>query len=297
MQTGNIPLDPQAARRADYAKGYAEDGDFAAAADLMRQALELAPEWAAGWAALGNYLDKAGEREAAGEALSRAASLDENDSLGARAKLAAMGLGDLPGTLPAPFVRGLFDQYADRFERQLRDKLHYRAPELLLDALPASRFAAALDLGCGTGLMGELLRPRAERLVGLDLSPKMLAKARAKNVYDELHEADILGFDAPTGSFDLVSAADVLNYVGDLAPVFVKAHIWLATNGLLAFTVEAHTGPEPYALRETMRYAHSGDAVAMLLEEAGFDLLHRGKVDLREDRGEPVEGWIFVATR
>ena len=294
--------DPLADRRADYAAGLVEDGEPAAAADLMRHALDLAPEWAAGWNTLGTYLEKAGESVKAMEAFRRAASLDPADGLGARAKLAALGAGSVPDTLPPAFVRGLFDQYADRFERQLRDRLGYRAPEHLMAAIRDAgggngRFGDMLDLGCGTGLMGTLLRPLGRRLAGLDLSPCMLAQARAKGVYDELHEADILGFDAAEASLDLVVAADVLNYLGDLAPVFARVARWLRPGGFFAFTVEAHNGDEVFVLRETMRYAHSGKAVRALLTGAGLSLPVERQAALRRDRGEAVEGEIFVTRK
>src|SRR4029077_10060116 len=122
----------------------------------------------------------------------------------------------------------LFDDYADRFDTHLVGILRYRAPHAILAALQdvcadrPPRFAHALDLGCGTGLMGEAIRPFAERLDGVDLSPLMLAKARAKLVYDRLAEAEIVAFvrGSPDRAFDLVLAADVLVYVADLAPVF-----------------------------------------------------------------------------
>ncbi|GGD94595.1 methyltransferase [Aureimonas endophytica] len=289
---------PRADQRAAYAQGYAEGGDFAAAADLMRQALELAPDWAAGWTTLALHREKAGDREGAIAALRQAVELDPADGLGAGAKLAALGEAPPPSALPPAFVRGLFDQYAERFEQQLRDRLAYRAPELLGEAIRAAgpgAFAAVLDLGCGTGLMGTVLRPLATRLVGLDLSPAMLAKARAKGVYDALHESDILAFAAEEDGFDLVVAADVLNYLGDLAPVFARARRWLRPGGLLAFTLEAHAGAEPFVLRETLRYAHAAEAVSRQLAAAGFAASAPRHVHLREDRGEPVEGLIFTA--
>ncbi|KAB0677995.1 class I SAM-dependent DNA methyltransferase [Aureimonas leprariae] len=293
--------DPIADRRADYAKAYADGGDHAAAADLMRQALELAPGWAAGWNALGEYLEQSGEPGAAAEALSRAAALDPADASGAGARLAAMGRAPAPAALPPAFVATLFDQYAERFEAHLTRKLAYRAPDLLLRAIrnaaPDRRFEAALDLGCGTGLMGEKLRSSCERLDGVDLSSAMLAKARAKNLYDALREGDILGYKAEPGSLDLVAAADVLNYLGELAPVFAQCAAWLRPGGLLAFTVEAHGGSEPFVLAETMRYRHSGEAVAALLAGAGFAIRACERVSLREDRGAAVAGLVVVAER
>ncbi|WP_102957573.1 methyltransferase domain-containing protein [Mangrovicella endophytica] len=294
--------DATADRRAEYAADYAAGGDAAAAAELMEQALQRAPGWAAGWMRLADYRDAAGDRDGAASACRQALELDPADGQGAGLRLAAYGLVPPPDTAPPAFVRGLFDQYADRFETALVEKLDYAAPAELEAALIAAaglgrRFRAALDLGCGTGLMGERLHSLVDRLVGVDLSPGMLEKARRKSIYDDLTEGDILGFVAEPCTFDLVTAADVLNYLGDLTPVFARVATWLAPGGLFAFTVEAQGGPEPFMLRETMRYAHDGAAVLGLLEEAGFKVMDQRSIVLRTDRGAPVAGIVFVAAR
>src|SRR5271170_6347616 len=125
--------DPLAQRRFAYAHAAADEGDFAAAAEVLEQALERAPDWAAAWFALGE---------------------------------ARQGRGDAPPVLPPAYIARLFDQYAPRFEAHLTERLGYRAPALIAEALgaaaPARRFANALDLGCGAGLMGEALRERID---------------------------------------------------------------------------------------------------------------------------------------
>ncbi|KQT55132.1 MULTISPECIES: class I SAM-dependent DNA methyltransferase [unclassified Aureimonas] len=302
MDHRHLSGDPLADRRADYAKGLAADGDGAAAADLMRQALDLAPAWTAGWTTLGTYLLDAGQADEAASAFERALGLDPADGTGAALRLAAMGRTPAPATAPPAFVKSLFDQYAGRFESALVDGLAYRAPDRLMEAIlsvagPAPRFAAALDLGCGTGLMGTRLRPHAERLDGLDLSPEMLARARAKGIYDRLEEADILALDRDSHRYDLVAAADVLNYIGDLRPVIATIASILSPADLFAFTLEASDGPEPYRLGEALRYAHHAPAVETMLAEAGLALRGRTEVVLRQDRGAPVAGHVIVAAK
>lgn len=292
--------DPIADRRADFAAGLAADGDARGAADLMEQALELAPAWAAGWITLGGHREAAGMRAEAALAYRTALALDPADGHGASLKLAALGEAPVPAAAPAAFVRGLFDQYAAGFEAQLVGRLGYRVPDLLLAALSdvcgaERRFRHALDLGCGTGLMGERLRPVADQLSGLDLSPAMLEKARQKGIYDGLREGDLLALDGE--GCDLVTAADVLNYIGDLSPVFGRVAACLGAGGLFVFSVEAHGGNESFVLAETLRYRHAAPAVEERLQAAGFTVRTAQRAVLRQDRGEAVEGVVFVAER
>ncbi|WAJ26791.1 class I SAM-dependent DNA methyltransferase [Antarcticirhabdus aurantiaca] len=293
------PDDPLADRRAAYAEGLAAEGDFAAAADLMRQAIDIAPGWHAGRMRLGEWLERSGERDAAASEYETVLAAHPADAYGAGLKLAALGYREAPAAPPPAFVAGLFDQYAGRFEDSLVGKLGYRAPDLLLDAIraarPDARFAAALDLGCGTGLMGERLRPLCTRLVGVDLSAGMLAEARRKAIYDALHLGDIAEPIAhEPGPFDLVAAADVLTYLGDLAPVLARASSLLAPAGLFACTVEASAGTESFELRPSLRYAHAPARLAERAAERGLRLLSDVRETLRRDRGEPVGGAVML---
>src|SRR5262249_34413521 len=143
--------------------------------------------------------------------------------------------------------------------------LSYRAPALLRAAIERvcaarqhpARFAAVLDLGCGTGLAGVEFRPLAERLTGVDLSPQMIAVARGKGAYARLVADDIGRFLAAAAvegaRYDLVLAADVFTYFGDLAPLFAACASVLAPGGLVAFTVERSDG-DGYALGKAIRY-------------------------------------------
>src|SRR5688500_12874075 len=150
-------------------------GDHAAAAELMLGALELAPGWAMGWFRLGEMQETAGAPDRAGEAWRMALKLDPADRAGAALKLELIGEAPVSVAPPSPFVEALFDQYAGNFDTALVEKLAYRVPELLDGAIGAQRgsFAHAIDLGCGTGLMGERLRPIAKFLEGYDISAAM----------------------------------------------------------------------------------------------------------------------------
>ncbi|MCB8836544.1 class I SAM-dependent methyltransferase [Aurantimonas sp. VKM B-3413] len=302
MQTDYRCGDALAERRMDYAEAHLEGGEPLAAAEVMEQALERVPQFGAGHARHGEMLEAAGLLDRAADAYVRALASPGGERLGAEMKLARLGRMPVPETAPPAFVASLFDQYAPRFEASLVGKLAYRGPDVLEAALTSvagddARFAEALDVGCGTGLMGERLRARSSRLSGIDLSEKMLAVASRKRVYDHLEAADLLAWQGPAGAFDLIAAADVLIYVGDLAPVFIHLAALAAPGALFAFTLEAHGGPEAYVLRDSLRFAHSRAHTAEALEAAGFTLRFEEQQTIRHDRGQPVEALVMVAER
>jgi predicted TPR repeat methyltransferase len=283
--------------RVGYAEMLFESGDFAAGAELMSGALELAPDWAAGWFRLGEIWHAAGDLSRAGEAWRMALRLDPVDRIGAALKLALIG-GVATPVPPQAFVEALFDQYANRFESSLVGKLGYCVPELLVQALQATgrtSFAHAVDLGCGTGLMGERLRGIASFLEGVDLSGEMLKKAAAKHIYDRLTKSDLQVFEPAAAKPDLVTAADVFIYLEALDDVFARVAVALASGGLFGFSVEKHDGPEPRKLRTSRRYAHSESHVRDLLARHGFSVLTMTTAVIRRDQGEPQNGLIVVA--
>jgi predicted TPR repeat methyltransferase len=302
-----VTRDPLAAgdliaeRRFAYAKAAAEKGDWGAAAELFEQAIERAPNWAAAWFALGEAREKLGDLDAAAQAFRKTLDADPADAQGASARLALMGRGDAPGALPEAYVARLFDDYAPRFDKHLTDNLGYRAPALIADALsavaPGRRFASALDLGCGTGLMGEALRDRADRLTGVDLSAAMIAKARQRGAYDELIVGDAAAsIHERQRVFDLVVAVDSLVYVGDLAPLFAAVSAALTPDGLFAFSVEIWRG-DGFQLERTMRFAHSRPYVEATGREAGLGPLFIQSASTRREAGADAPGLICVFER
>jgi len=294
LSSGDLVAD----RRAAYAEMLFESGDRAAAADLMRDTLALAPGWTAGWYRLGEMLHEAGRQEEAAGAWRETLRLDPEDRLGATLRLGLLDAGAQPDAVPPAFVEALFDQYADSFEESLVEKLDYRVPSLLTDAimrLGRGCFGLCVDLGCGTGLMGEHLRAVTGKLEGVDISGGMLKRAGAKNIYDRLVHADLNDYAMPTGA-DLVTAADVFIYVGALDTLIGGIAAALPMDGVLAFSVERHGGPEDMALRRSRRFAHSETYVRALLEPA-FRIASIERATIRMDAGEPVEGLIVVALR
>ncbi|WP_375173416.1 class I SAM-dependent DNA methyltransferase [Pseudooceanicola sp.] len=289
MTSGDLIAD----RRAAYAEALLPD-DPRAAADLFRQALDLAPYWVAGWFRLGEILTGA-DAEAAAEAFAMAVSLDPEDRLGAALMVDTLRARSLADSMPPAFVETLFDQYAAGFDAALMDRLDYRAPQLLRAGL-SGRFDRVLDLGCGTGLMGAELRGTAGYLEGWDISGEMLREAAAKGLYDRLEKRDLSALAPAPAGWDLIAAADVFAYLGALERITGWVAGALAPGGRFAFTVERHDGPEAYVLRESRRYAHSEQALAELLETAGF-VVWMTRDRLRMDRGTAIEGLVVQAIK
>jgi predicted TPR repeat methyltransferase len=260
-----------------------------------------APQFAPAWFLLGEAREALGDRAGAIEAFRQALGADGEDRQGAAVRLARLGALP-PVAMPTAYIRALFDSYAATFDDALVRGLGYRGPELLMDALERSRvparFGSVLDLGCGTGLAGLAVKPRSRRLVGVDLSPRMLAAARAKGVYDRLVEAECMTFlreEAVAGArYDLILAADVFIYFHELAQVPRFALPVMAPGGLIAFSVETHDGDD-VLLRDTLRYAHGEAHVRHAIDTGGLELVRLDRVSSRSEKGLPVPGLVVVA--
>ncbi|MBZ9845010.1 methyltransferase domain-containing protein [Mesorhizobium sp. CA5] len=290
--------DLNADRRADFAEMLLASGEPAQAAELLLGALELAPQWAAGWFRLGEMQEAAGLLDQAVQAWAMALKLEPADRLGAALKLQLIGKAPAAEAPPSAFVETLFDHYADSFEDSLVGKLGYGLPDFLWRAISKARpgrFRLALDFGCGTGLMGERLRPFADRLEGYDISAGMLRKAKAKGIYDRLAKADLQHFSYTGAKADLVVAADVFIYLGALERIVGAVGNILADGGLFAFSLETLAGGGDFALLPSRRYAHSEAYARRVLRANGLAVLSLESTVIRHDRRDPVEGLAIVA--
>jgi len=240
------------------------------------------------------------------EALRQALTLEPEDALGVRVDLARLGALAPGEAITDGYVRALFDDYAPKFDRHLTRGLAYRGPELIADALRRAcskqlrdfRFGPALDLGCGTGLMAQALDGLCSSVEGVDLSPRMLERARRTRLYDALHEGELVSFlkERRTGEADLVVAADVFVYMAALDGAFREARRVLRREGLFAFTVQAHDG-EGFILGADARYAHGEAYLRALAQATGFTIVILEQVSTREDRSVPVPGFLAVLQR
>jgi predicted TPR repeat methyltransferase len=301
--------DATADRRADYARMLAESGDPVGAAEIMEQALERAPSWPGGWFGLGLYREKAGNRAGAAAAFTQVIGLDVDDLFGAPLMLASLGATAMPDRPSSRYIERMFDDYATRFDEALLGKLDYRVP-IELAALVAEtaglprHFGLAADLGCGTGLFGAEVRSRVDRLEGFDLSQKMLAKAEEKQLYDRLGVADLSLPAARSGLFgdhlaahraDLIAAADVLIYLGNLDTIFALVAELAAPDAIFAFSIEDAGKNGPYELRPSLRYAHSASYVEALCAKHRMTVCARQSTVMRMDAGKPIAGLLFIA--
>lgn len=297
MSSGDLAAD----RRFDYARDLQASGDLVAAADLLRQAIERAPDFASAWFALGDVSEQLNKHGEAIAAFREAVRTDRSDRHGASLRLMRLGAIPLAG-MPQDYVATLFDQYADRFEQSLVGELSYRGPAILFEAVNAVRntirFAHAIDLGCGTGLGARAFADRVDDVIGVDLAPQMVAKARTTGLYSSVIVADMIaGLLAQQGaSFDLVLAADAAVYLPDIGPLADQAARVLRSNGLLAFTVETHAGDD-VVLGRGLRYAHSNNHVRDALAKAGLTLLRLDDLSARNEDGVAVPGLVVVAMK
>lgn len=317
---------------------YHQEREFEQAEKCYRRALELRPDFVNAWANLGTTLRAREAYEEAAHAWQRALELsprmrsvaipfgqllyrldrladaldfyrrwheaDPQDPIPVH-MLAALGGTGKPERASDGYIRATFDDFADSFDVSL-ERLKYRAPELLCAAVTRARSAAdrerltVLDLGCGTGLCGPLLRPLAGRLIGVDLSSKMLAKAAARDAYDQLNCAELTQWLATCGGkFDVAVAADVLCYFGELAEVFGRVRDVLAPGGCFACSLEAlkdDASSGPFVLRPHGRYQHARHHVETTLAAAGLRVIELSEDVLRYERGQPVAGHLIVAS-
>ena len=199
------------------------------------------------------------------------------------------------------YAQNLFDNYALHYEKHMTETLEYSVPQHMAQALhqliPHMDIKRALDLGCGTGLSGIVLRELSQHLTGVDLSPKMLDHAREKSVYDELIQAEIIAYLTQNKTtYDLIAAADVLPYLGDLTPLFEQIKTHLAPQGLFILTHEI-SNEANWALQTTARFAHHPDYLCALAEEHGFNIMHQASFVARKHHDNNLSVMLYALQR
>jgi len=241
---------------------------------------------------------KQGNKESAIEYYQRAVKVNPGNRV-AQFMLAALTGQCAPSEAPEDYIRFLFNQYAQHYEQHLQQRLMYRAPQLLQQAFKKTSLSRHFglriaDLGCGTGLCGPLFKPYAETLVGVDLSVAMLEVAKKTGFYDECTEGNFVNFLFKQRlSFDVLLAADVLIYMGDLSLCFNACDSALKTKGLWLFTTEVTDMPG-FELTPTGRYAHNETYLRELAQQCNFTILCLDKVSTRLHEDTPVKAWLAV---
>jgi predicted TPR repeat methyltransferase len=213
--------------------------------------------------------------------------------------------GNASDSAPQAYVAHLFDNFAGNFESHLVQALDYRIPEKMVARIVENwrgeRGKDLLDLGCGTGLLGAAIAEHTRNLVGVDLSAKMLDKARAHSIYTRLENADLLAAlqCEPGASYDAVTATDVFVYIGKIDAIVAEARRVLRQGGLFGFSVEAldpldKETKQDAKLLMSGRYAHAAPYLRRLAEQHGFTVVHFSATDIRLERGAPIAGWLAL---
>jgi predicted TPR repeat methyltransferase len=227
----------------------------------------------------------------------------EPDNPVAKHLLAAYRGQQVPEQCTGEYVELTFDGFANSFEN-IMGRLNYCGTQLVQEYLATLSFPAAslsvLDLGCGTGLVGEVLKPYAHALVGVDLSQGMLDQAAAKHQYHQLHKSDITNFLlASSDQYDLITCMDTFIYIGRLDEVFALIYKKLKAGGMLLFSTEKLVGDHElaYQLNISGRYSHQHSHLTKMLSNTGFKITKICDVTIRKESGYPIEGQFICVSR
>lgn len=300
LQRASVQAPRSAAILRDLGDALNAGGRYPEAISAYRKALTLAPKDAAAFVALADAQLDSGNAADALRSYRKALSLDRTHSRAAH-MVAALS-GDQSDPLAAGYVPALFDQYAEIFDTHLAQTLDYHVPERLREAvgryLPATgRFATALDLGCGTGLVATALADVVDAIDGVDIARKMIEIAGAKGHYRALAAGDLVEMMVQrpyfSGPYELVTAADVFIYVGALEAVFAAVKKVLRPGGLFAFSIE-DAGGAGVAIRSSGRFAHGRAYITGLGADCGFAILEDSQIPIRQEHHVPISGRLFV---
>lgn len=275
--------------------------EYRGAVEMYRKALALKPFDTNTFRKLSSTFYVMGEMECCIEVLAQWLEYDPVNATALHMH-AAYTRQNAPPRASDAYVRETFDGFAASFDGVLK-RLEYQAPFLVEQALqqvqPGPDSWHWLDAGCGTGLSGALLRPLVKHLVGIDLSPKMLERARLRGVYDELFEAELTAFFSQAAStYDGISSVDTFCYFGDLTGAVSAAVNALKPNGWFIFTLEKHEeseSPEGFRLNVHGRYSHAESYVRKTLTDAGFSVHKIETAALRRERSDHVAGMVVTA--
>lgn len=261
-----------------------------------RRAAELLPHDAQAWCDYGDIAHIAGRREDARAAYEHYLMLVPDDAE-IRHILRALKDEAPPPRVPDECIQQLYQRFSAFYDVNMCDELAYEGPERMDEMLSAelgdTSDLAVLELGCGSGLAGVRLRPRARTLTGIDLSPEMVELAKARHIYDRLEVAEITDWLARAAhggpQYDLVVACDTMIYFGDIAPVAKGVATILKPGGSFVLTVERGERA-PFHLSDSGRYTHHPDHFAEVAAQSGMRLSRVTEGFLRTEYGVEVTG-------
>lgn len=234
-------------------------------------------------------------RETSREYLQRALKINPDDKI-SRHMLNALSGATNANTTP-DYAKNLFNNYALYYEQHMKGQLNYSIPQHLgrtLHQLELIQVDRALDLGCGTGLSGIVLREVCKHLTGVDIAEKMISHAKEKGIYDSLIHAEAIDFLKENHQhYDLIVAADVLPYFGDLTILFQSISEHTNADGYFIFTTEI-SEEEPWTLQTSARFNHSPDYIKNLASQFQFTILKQEKVPARIQNQQPLNVMLYV---
>ena len=197
---------------------------------------------------------------------------------------------------PREYVEKLFDNYANEFDNSLLNDLNYKTPKIIKKIIlndKNNKSGSVLDLGCGTGLMGEELKLNFHYIDGVDLSKLMIEKAYEKKIYRNLfHEEIERHLNGTILDYDYFVAADVFVYIGDLSNIFRIIKNKNKRKGRLIFSTE-HCDREEYALTNKGRYTHSRKYIENLCKRFGYNIIFFDKFQIRKDNDINIIGGLY----
>lgn len=216
--------------------------------------------------------------------------------------LSAIKQDNAQQSAPIAYVKQLFNNYAGNYDQHLQNILCYQVPTQLTKLIeetcrPTANAWEVLDLGCGTGLMGSAIKPYANDILGIDIANDMLEKAKSKTVYDQLICADVKTFVMQCDQqFDLITAADVFGYIGNLERLFLALINLLKPSGLLAFSIEI-TQENTLQLQPTGRFQHSVHSIQQLAKQHQLTVIAEKIETIRLQQRLPVAGALFLLAK
>ncbi len=294
------PWNPYLAQCLTCAEDMVGRREYAAAVHMLKDCIRKSPDHPDTYFVLASALQGMDDKAGACDAYRAYLKRDPDDARGARINLFLLTGDGHPDTLSASYVTGLFDAFAPTFDKNLND-IEYRAPTLLAAEMLAAhphRFTRLLDLGCGTGLSGLPYRDHADRIEGVDMSEKMLEKAREKNIYAHLHRDDLHDFLARhPNTFDAIVSADVLVYVGALERAVRYAAAALTPGGIFGFTVQRLDEDVDFRMGDDHRYWYGQAYLERCMRDAHLSGITSKHVTLRLQYGEPVPGIVMLGRR
>jgi predicted TPR repeat methyltransferase len=272
---------------------------FHEAAACYRSAIVVEPDYAEAHCNLGGTFYRLGKMHEALACFEHVLGLEPENGMALHMIAAIRGAHSEHA--PPQYVTALFNAYANRFDTHLAQGLAYDIPRRLVAMIMQHAKAGSgkwdvLDLGCGTGLVGAQIVPRARQLAGVDLSSRMLEKARQRGIYTKLVEADLLAMlqGEPAAAYDVITSADVFIYVGKIDAVVAEVSRALRPGGLFAFSVETleQRETQEYRLTTSGRFAHATAYTARLASAHGFEIAEAQPARIRIENGVPVAGFI-----